>query len=143
MENARVPDKGILPPPSAPSPQLGLPGSSWALLLLQSPTASNSLPSAPSKEILINALHFTASQGSNCQEDYDKLFFLLFQNNLEHGMPSRCSHPQPNCSRAERRQRGAVFTPIIALNWGLFGYNPAEALWTDAGCRPVGDPHST
>lgn len=62
-------------------------------------------------------------------------------------MPSRCRFPprppQPDCSWAERRQQGAIFTLITALNRGLFGYNPSEALRTDTRCRPVGDLRAT
>lgn len=112
-----VADKGVLPPPCALSPQFSLPRSSWALLLLQPPTASNSLPSAPSKEVLINALHFTASQGSNCQEDYDKLFSCCFKTIWRTACPPGAEPPaQPDRSQAERRQQGAIFTLIIALN---------------------------
>lgn len=74
--------------------------------------------------------------GSNCQEDYDKLFSCCFKTIWRTACPPSADTPQPCHSRAERRQQGAKFSPIIALNWGLFGHSPARVLWAD---RPVGD----
>lgn len=71
-------------------------------------------------------------------------FFLVVskQSGVRHALPPQ-SPAQPDGGQASGRQQGAIFTQIIALNWGLFGYNPTEALWTDTRCRPVGDLHST
>lgn len=139
MENVHVPGKEILPPPSAPSPQFRLSGSSWALLLLQSPTASNSLPSAPSKEVLINALHFAASQALIARRIMISFFLVVSKQIWRTACPRGADTPQPRCSRAQRRQQGAKFTLITALNWSLSGQSPARVLWADTHCRPVGD----
>lgn len=124
---------GNSPSSLCPSPQFRLPRSSWALLLLQSPTASNSLPSAPSKEVLINALHFTASQGSNCQQDYDKLFSCCFKTIWRTVCPPGAEPPSP----AAAGQRGGSKVPPSPR--GLFGYDPTKALRTSARSRPGGD----
>lgn len=77
--------------------------------------------------------------GSNCQEDYDKLFSCCFKTIWRTACPPGAGTPQPCCSRAEGRQQGAKFTLIIALDWGLFGQSPAQVLRADTHCRPVGD----
>lgn len=107
-------------------PHFRLPRSSWAHFLLRSPTVSNSLPSAPSKEVLINALHFTASQGSNGQEDYDKLFFLVSkQSGGQTACPPGAEPPchRPTSTGHREGNKGAIFTLVIALNWWLASYN--------------------
>lgn len=107
MENVHVPDKEILPPPSAPSPHFRLPGSSWALLLLQSPTASNSLPSAPSKEVLINALHFAASQALIARRITISFFLVVSkQSGGQRALPVQTT-PSP----AAAGQRGGSRVP--------------------------------
>lgn len=107
MENVHVPHKEILPPPSAPSPQFRLPGSSWALLLLQSPTASNSLPSAPSKEVLINALHFAASQALIARRIMISFFLVVSkQSGGQRALPVQ-TPPSP----AAAGQRGGSKVP--------------------------------
>lgn len=58
-------------------------------------------------------------------------FFLVVskQSRGRRALPVQSS-PQPNCSRAGRKQQGAILTLIITLNWGLFDYNPTEAVWS-------------
>ena len=51
-------------------------------------------------------------------------------------------HPSPPADGQRRGSKVPYSPPIIALNWGLFGYNPTEALWADTRCRPVGDLRS-
>lgn len=58
-------------------------------------------------------------------------FFLVVskQSRGRRALPVQSS-PQPNRSRAGRKQQGAILTLIITLNWGLFDYNPTEAVWS-------------
>lgn len=58
--------------------------------------------------------------GSNCQEDYDKLFSCFFKTIWRTVCPPGADTPQPCCSQAQRRQQGAKFTLITALIWGCW-----------------------